>query len=81
MSLLPNTTIAVGSKSLKFLEIVPKKKLKKSGSKKSGAKEAQNEDDSVKKEAVGEANKGGPKDPKPTDSANSTAPIDPIADV
>lgn len=34
MTLLPNATIKAGTKSLKFLEIVPKKKLKKAGGKK-----------------------------------------------
>ena len=60
MTLLPNATIKAGTKSLKFLEIVPKKKQTKGGGKKGAAKAGAEEgsksakdasaDDSVKKE-------------------------------
>lgn len=47
MTLLPNATIKAGTKSLKFLEIVPKKKLKKaSGKKEKGASGAAKEEGS-----------------------------------
>ena len=54
-TLLPNTTIMSGSKSLKFIEIVPKKKAKKAtkgskkGEKSEGAstKGKEDEDDSI----------------------------------
>lgn len=43
MTLLPNATIKAGTKSLKFLEIVPKKKLKKAGGKKGASGAAKEE--------------------------------------
>lgn len=85
LTLLPNATIKAGTKSLTFLEVVPKKKLKKNaeGSKKSSAKTASAlpEDDSIKKDAKSSTmKKDESAEPKPVDSANSTAPVDPIAD-
>ena len=84
LTLLPNATIKAGTKTLTFLQVVPKKKLTRSSEKKQTSKSsasASQEDDSIKKNLV--EKKGAndeAKEPKPVDSANSTAPLDPIAD-
>lgn len=88
LTLLPNATITAGTKSLQFLEIVPKKKLATQTSRRSRGKATENvaasntsESESVKVDsALGSGSKKEAKEPKALDTANSTAPVDPVAD-
>lgn len=83
LTMLPNMTIKSGTKTLTFLEIVPKKKLQKAGkrgrSSSSGSEEKKAAaDDSVTQATAGSKDKKASSlEAAPTDSRNATAPLDP----
>lgn len=80
LTLLPNMTIRSGSKSLTFLEIVPKKKLAKGRRGRSSASAEEKkpaQEETVVKDSGSKDKKTGSSEPVPVDTRNATAPLDP----